>query len=84
VFSTAWMYLTPIFYPVSMLPEKVRFGVTRFNPLYYYIAQFRYFVLGGESDWRGEALRGAVVAMVMLAVGLASFARAKNRFILYM
>jgi lipopolysaccharide transport system permease protein len=78
------MYLTPIFYPVSMLPEKVRFGVTRFNPLYYYIAQFRYFVLGGEGGWEAEALRGAVAAIVMLVVGLASFSRAKNKFILYM
>jgi lipopolysaccharide transport system permease protein len=83
VFSTAWMYLTPIFYPVSMLPENVRFGVTSFNPLYYYIAQFRYFVLGGEGGWRREALLGAAAAVVMLLAGLISFSRAKNKFILY-
>jgi lipopolysaccharide transport system permease protein len=83
VLSTAWMYLTPIFYPVSMLPENVRFAVTGFNPLYYYIFQFRYFVLGGEGGWRGEALRGAAVALAMLLVGLISFSRAKNKFILY-
>jgi lipopolysaccharide transport system permease protein len=84
VFSTAWMYLTPIFYPVSMLPENIRFAVTNFNPLYYYIAQFRYFVLGREGDWQGEALRGMAVAAVMLLAGLISFSRAKNKFILYM
>jgi lipopolysaccharide transport system permease protein len=83
VFSTAWMYLTPIFYPISMLPENVRFAVTSFNPLYYYISQFRYFVLGGEGGWLGEALRGAVAAAVMLTIGLISFSRAKNKFILY-
>jgi lipopolysaccharide transport system permease protein len=84
VFSTAWMYLTPIFYPVTMLPENVRSGVTNFNPLYYYIAQFRYFVLGGEGAWRGDALRGGIAAALMLLAGLVSFSRAKNRFILYM
>jgi lipopolysaccharide transport system permease protein len=84
VFSTAWMYLTPIFYPVSMLPENVRFVVINFNPLYYYIAQFRYFVLGGEGGWQRDALRGAVAAILMILVGLISFSRAKNRFILYM
>jgi lipopolysaccharide transport system permease protein len=84
VFSTAWMYLTPIFYPVSMLPEKIRFAVTGFNPLYYYIAQFRYFILGGEGSWLGEALWGAVAAVIMLLAGLISFSRSKNKFILYM
>jgi lipopolysaccharide transport system permease protein len=83
VFSIAWMYLTPIFYPISMLPENVRRAVTGFNPLYYYIAQVRYFVLGGEGGWQGEALRGVVVAIVMLLIGLVAFARAKNKFILY-
>jgi lipopolysaccharide transport system permease protein len=84
VFSTAWMYLTPIFYSISMLPENIRFGVTNFNPLYYYIAQFRYFVLGGGGDWQRDALRGAAVAAAMLLVGLFKFSRAKNKFILYM
>jgi lipopolysaccharide transport system permease protein len=84
VFSTAWMYLTPIFYPVSMLPENVRFAVATFNPLYYYIAQFRYFVLGGEDGWQWNALRGAAAAILMLFLGLVTFSRSKNRFILYM
>jgi lipopolysaccharide transport system permease protein len=84
IFSTAWMYLTPIFYPVTMLPERVRFAIVYFNPMYRYIAQFRYFVLGGEGGWRGDALRGAVAAAAMLLVGLAAFSRAKNRFVLYM
>jgi lipopolysaccharide transport system permease protein len=84
VFSTAWMYLTPIFYPVSMLPDKVRFAVTTFNPLYWYIAQFRYFVLGEEMAWQGNVLRGAIAAVGMLLFGVITFSRSKNRFILYM
>jgi lipopolysaccharide transport system permease protein len=83
VFSTAWMYFTPIFYPVTMLPERIRFVVTGFNPLYYYIAQFRYFILGGEERWELYALRGMAAAALMLAAGIAAFARAKNKFILY-
>ena len=84
VFSTAWMYLTPIFYPVSMLPERIRFAVTGFNPQYYYIAQFRYFILGGEGGWELYALRGMGASVIMLLAGIAAFARAKNKFILYM
>ena len=45
VFLTAWMYATPIFYPVTMLPDKIRWIVTHLNPLYYYIEQFRVIVL---------------------------------------
>jgi lipopolysaccharide transport system permease protein len=83
VFSTAWMYLTPIFYPVSMLPDRLRFAVTTFNPLYYYIAQFRYFILGGEGGWAQYTLWGALIAGITLLIGLATFSRAKNKFILY-
>jgi lipopolysaccharide transport system permease protein len=83
VFSTAWMYFTPIFYPVSILPERVRAVVTGCNPLYYYIAQFRYFVLGNEGGWQGNALRGGIAALLMLLAGLISFSRARNKFILY-
>jgi lipopolysaccharide transport system permease protein len=84
VVSTAWMYLTPVFYPVSLLPDWLRAAVTGFNPLYYYIAQFRYFVLGGDTGWKLEALRGALAAALMLCVGLAVFSRNKNKFVLYM
>jgi lipopolysaccharide transport system permease protein len=66
-----------------MLPENGRFVVTNFNPLYYYIAQFRYFVRGGEGNWREDSLRGAIIAAIMLAIGLITFSRSKNRFILY-
>jgi lipopolysaccharide transport system permease protein len=83
VLSTAWMYLTPIFYPISILPENVHFVIANFNPMYYYITQFRHFVLGGEGNWRENALRGAVAAAVMLLTGVISFARSKNKFILY-
>ena len=39
-FTTAWMYLTPVFYPISVLPEKIA-AVLKLNPLYYYIDFFR-------------------------------------------
>ena len=37
----AWMYLTPIFYPMESLPEVVRWAIEHCNPMYYYIKQFR-------------------------------------------
>ncbi|MFQ8841395.1 MAG: hypothetical protein ACLR8P_11220 [Clostridium fessum] len=42
-----WMYLTPIFYPLSALPENIQGMIKMFNPMYFYIEQFRYVVLNG-------------------------------------
>jgi lipopolysaccharide transport system permease protein len=83
VFSTAWMYLTPIFYPITMLSEPIRFMVANFNPIYYYIVQFRYSLLGGDSNWAECAFRGAIAAVVMFLVGIKTFSGSKNKFILY-
>lgn len=44
VLTTAWMYLTPVFYPISMLPEQVALLV-HLNPMYHYISFFRDLVL---------------------------------------
>ncbi|NIM06614.1 MAG: ABC transporter permease, partial [Armatimonadetes bacterium] len=34
VLLLAWMYLTPVIYPVEVLPENVQ-SLLRFNPLFY-------------------------------------------------
>ncbi len=39
--TTAWMYLTPIFYPIEMLPDNIAWIVKYLNPMYYYVSQFR-------------------------------------------
>jgi lipopolysaccharide transport system permease protein len=85
VFSMAWMYLSAIFYPVTILPDWLRFIVTRFNPVYFYITLFRNFTFGGPNMGSLDlAVRGAVAAGAMLLIGLLTFSRSKNKFILYM
>jgi lipopolysaccharide transport system permease protein len=83
VFSTAWMYLTPIFYPLSLLPPALSSAITRFNPMYFYITMFRGFTLGGEGNLI-LAFRGAIASGVALTLGLVTFSLSKNKFILYM
>ena len=82
VITTAWMYLSAIFYPVDILPEKVQYLVTHFNPLYFYIAMFRGFTIGGE-DVIIFMIRGAIAAGLMLIIGISFFSYNKNKFILY-
>jgi lipopolysaccharide transport system permease protein len=83
VLCTAWMYLTPIFYPIELLPGWLRNVITNFNPLYYYIAIFRDFALNENPVWIYNAAYGAVAALLMLFIGLLTFSRTKNKFILY-
>ena len=85
IVSMAWLYVSAIFYPVDILPSWLRFLVTHYNPMYFYIAMFRNFTIGepgmGSLDL---AIRGAVAAILMLLVGLVTFSYSKKKFILYM
>ena len=79
----AWMYLTPIFYPVESLPGLVRWCVTHLNPMFYYVKQFRdIFYAGVLPQWE-YVLAGSVAAVLMLLFGTVSFFKNQDRFILY-
>lgn len=83
VILTGWMYLTPIFYPIKILPDNLRFVITRLNPMYYYIAQFREVVMSGMlPSWR-LVLYGGIVALVAAIIGVWSFQKTQDKFILY-
>ena len=80
---TAWMYLTPIFYPVESLPASVSFVVKVLNPVYYYVAQFRDLVYYGHLPGPRIFFGGWILAFAMLAFGLWMFKRKQDEFILY-
>lgn len=83
VITTAWMYLTPIFYPVSLLPDDLSWIITRLNPMYFYIAQFREIVIYGKMPSVMLVLYGSIAAALMVAIGAWAFKKTQNRFILY-
>lgn len=80
---TAWMYLTPIFYPVEQLPPSIQFVVKGFNPLYYYVAQFRDLAYYGRLPGPRVFWGGIFLAIGMLFFGLWMFKRKQDEFILY-
>lgn len=82
-FLTAWMYLTPIFYPIDQLPFRLMWMIKHFNPLYSYIAQFRTIVLEGVFPDPRLILYGTVVSIVALCIGTEVFIKNQDRFILY-
>ena len=83
VLLLAWMYLTPIFYPVSIIPEPFRWLV-RLNPMISYLQAFRACVYL-ESPTLGEDLWfGLVWAALALVVGWALYHRYKDRIVYYL
>ena len=81
--TTAWMYLTPIFYPIEMLPDWVAWFVKHLNPMYFYVGQFRDLVYYGRLPGPSILAAGCLTAVGMLVVGLWSFRRSEDKFILY-
>lgn len=82
-FTTAWMYMTPIFYPIEMLPKALVWIVEHLNPMYFYIGQFRDLIYYGRMPGQMIILAGCGAALAMLLIGVWSFMRSKDRFILY-
>ncbi len=80
---TAWMYLSAIFYPLEALPENVMWLIKHFNPMYFYIGQFRDLIYYGRMPGPLIILAGCGAALAMLGFGMWSFFRSKDRFILY-
>lgn len=81
--TTAWMYLTPIFYPIEFLPERLIWFVKHFNPMYFYVGQFRDLIYYGRMPGHLIILAGCVAALGALLIGTWSFMRSKDKFILY-
>lgn len=80
---TAWMYVTPIFYPIQELPEWLQRFIKYLNPLYSYIQQFRTIVLASSCPDPRLVIYGFIVAVVMLFLGTVFFIRTQDSFILY-
>ncbi len=83
VFTTAWLYLTPIFYEVDMLPSYLQVLVKYCNPMLYYVSQFRSVVL--YQAWPGTKMvvAGIGASILMLLVGAFVFTKKQDDFILY-
>lgn len=75
----AWMYLTPIIYPESIVPERYRpfINANPFTPL---VRSYRRILLEGASpDWRGLAYFTAF-ALLSFVFGYWWFARTRKNF----
>ena len=83
IISMIWMYLTPIFYPESIIPGRF-IRLYHMNPLYQYITFARTCVMDGVSPAPQAYLWCLGSSLVVLALGLVFFKREQDRFIMYL
>ena len=79
---TAWMYLTPIIYPIEIIPQRYLFIVKTFNPLYYILQCFREIILYSKLPSLYLHLTCLGVAISFFMIGLYVFFKNQDRFIL--
>ena len=77
---TAWMYLSPVIYTESLLPEKYRYWLTHLNPMYFLIRFFRAPIYDGRLPFLSEFLVSGIVAVGTLLVGWFFFSRKSDEF----
>ncbi|MBQ4160514.1 MAG: ABC transporter permease [Clostridia bacterium] len=76
----AWMYITPVVYPASAVPEAYRW-LYMLNPVTPFMEAFRYGFLGvGTLSW-GHMVCSATVALLVFGVGYWLFKRTERTFI---
>ena len=81
VFTTGLMYLTPVIYPMSMLPSGIR-TVVLLNPLTNYVTMFRDLAFNSTLPSMGSMILGIVECLAAMAFGLYVFYKNQDEFIL--
>jgi lipopolysaccharide transport system permease protein len=74
IFLQFWFWLTPIIYPISILPEKIQ-TIISFNPLVPVISSFQSILVSKESPVWGSLIYPFSLSIVLCFVGLYLFRR---------
>lgn len=83
VLSMIWMYLTPIFYSVDILPESL-IPVLQCNPLYQFLTFFRTCIIDGISPEPVAYVQCLLFALGTFWVGAFIFKITQDKFVLYL
>lgn len=73
-----WMYITPVIYPLSFIPEKWQW-VMYLNPMYIWIMGIRGAFLNQSLDYQG-ILISLILSFLIFLIGIAYFGRTERRF----
>lgn len=79
LFLTMWMYLTPVFYPPEMVPEKIMF-IFNLNPLTPIINSYRNVILYGTLPQLQPFLYAVFFSVLILIFGFIVFRKLSKNF----
>lgn len=82
VILVGWMYLSAIFYPVSILPRQLQ-ALMSINPLYHYISLFRACIYDTSIPLMEHLVFGTSFALVSFAVGWSIYIQNRDKIIFY-
>lgn len=82
VITTAWMYATPIFYPMDLLPATLQ-NFMQFNPMYHFVTYFREIMMWGITPSLEQNLACFGFSVTMFLLGFFVFRKTQKKFILY-
>jgi len=81
VVGMLWMYATPIFYPESIIPERLM-TLYKCNPLYHIIRFIRTVIINGISPEPKAYLLCILTSIAPLLVGVLVFKKNQDKFVL--
>lgn len=82
VVLSAWFYVTPIIYPVDMLPRQYQW-ILKLNPIIYVINGFRLAVYYGQLPHLRSIAASFACGFISLIIGFTIFRRHQNDFVYY-
>jgi ABC-type polysaccharide/polyol phosphate export permease len=77
---TGWMYLTPIVYPETLIPEAYRYWFFHLNPMYYYVKIFRAPIFEGVLPDGDILLVATLISVTTLIIGWLFFSKRSDEF----
>jgi len=75
-----WMYMTPIIYPETIVPQAYRWLMVDLNPMYHLVQVFRLPLYDGVWPHPAHLVSAAAIAVVTLAIGWTVFSRKADEF----
>lgn len=83
VLNMLWLYLTPVFYPDTIIPQAY-LSLYRMNPMYQYITFARTCIIRGISPGPESYICCLGYAVLFLLVGSCIFKKHQDKFVLYL
>ena len=79
ILAMAWMYMTPIIYPLSIVPKEFMF-IFKINPMTPVTEAYRDILYLGQVPQISDLLHALIAGIIILAIGFVVFAKLKRHF----